>query len=167
MNLLILASYLFLQFLTCLSVSALLATIDIILLSASALFSHNIIIPNLKIKNEKSKLRISRGVVLVAGMVAYIAATYADSIYQLLETASSFGTSGILVITIAGLGTKLGRDQAAFFALINGLIATPIAEYILAVESPLFVQHCGRNDCVFCLRPKWTSKEFVSKKSRC
>lgn len=117
-------------------ISALLATIDSILLSVSALFSHNLIIPSLKVKDEKQKLRISRGLVFVAGMTAYVMAVHAESIYELLETASSFGTSGILVITMAALWTQWGDDVAALVSLFVGLFATPFAEYVLQVESP-------------------------------
>lgn len=117
-------------------ISALLATIDSILLSVSALFSHNLIIPNLKIKDEKQKLRISRGIVFVAGMTAYVMAIYAESIYELLEVASSFDTSGILVITLAALWSNWGDDVAAFVSLVVGLLATPFAEYVLRGESP-------------------------------
>ena len=125
-------------------ISALLATIDSILLSVSALVSHNVVIPSLKIQKEKTKLRISRGVVLVAGFVAYIMAVHAESIYELLEIASAFGTSGILVITLAGLWLKWGDDFTALVTLMVGLIATPVGEYVLEMPSPfLFSIACA------------------------
>lgn len=123
-------------------ISALLATIDSILLSVSALVSHNVIIPKLNIQSEKSKLHLSRGVVIVAGLIAYIMAVYADSIYELLETASAFGTSGILVITLAGLWLNWGDDLTALITLVVGLVTTPVAEYVLNLPSPFLTSIC-------------------------
>lgn len=138
-------------------ISALLATIDSILLSVSALVSHNVIIPAMKIENESTKLKLSRWVVVAAGFVAYIMAVYADSIYELLESASAFGTSGILIITIAGLWLKWGDDFTAAGTLLVGLAATPIAEYVFEAQSPFLVSvSCAF--IAFCLLSIWTLK---------
>lgn len=117
-------------------ISALLATIDSILLSVGALVSHNFLIPRLKIKTQKAKLMISRLVVFSAGLMAYVLAVNSDGIYDLLEVASSFGTSGILIITLVGLWSPFGNQVSAITALLVGLIATPLAEYGLGVTSP-------------------------------
>lgn len=117
-------------------ISALLATIDSILLAVGALFSHNFIIPIFKIQGEKKMLLISRAVVLVAGVTVYILARHSEGIYDLLETASSFGTSGILVITLFGLWSKKGDQLTAFVTVIAGLFFTPLAEYYLELRTP-------------------------------
>ncbi|MCB0366682.1 MAG: sodium:solute symporter family protein [Bdellovibrionaceae bacterium] len=120
-------------------ISALLATIDSILLSVGALVAHNVLIPALKVTEENKKLRLNRTVVVVAGVVAYVMAIYSEGIYELLETASSFGTSGILIITILGLWSKWGCNRTATVTLITGLVATPVGEYIFKVPSPFLV----------------------------
>jgi Na+/proline symporter len=117
-------------------ISALLATIDSILLSCGGLISNNVVIPMFKIKSDLAKVRLSRGLVLGTGIFAYVLAVYSDSIYQLVEAGSSFGTSGILVITLFGLWTPLGHKTAASLTLVVGLVTTPIAEYILNWPSP-------------------------------
>lgn len=117
-------------------ISALLATIDSILLSAGALVSHNLVMPYAKLKNERHILMLSRGVVLLSGVVAYLLAVYSTGIYDLLEQASSFGTAGILVITLCGLWFRFGDSRASFACLLTGLCTTPIAEHFFEVESP-------------------------------
>jgi len=74
---------------------------------------------------------------MLSGIAAYIIAIYSSGIYDLVEAASSFGTAGILVITIIGLlSKKIGHEYSALVALIVGLIATPVSEYVLKLEAP-------------------------------
>lgn len=117
-------------------ISALLATIDSILLAASSMVSNNFLVPLLKITDEKKKLKIGRIVIVAAALVAYVLAVNSESIFELLETASSFGTAGILVITILGLWTKLGDQNIALGTLIVGIIMTPIGDFVLKLSSP-------------------------------
>ncbi|MCB0412415.1 MAG: hypothetical protein KDD22_07810, partial [Bdellovibrionales bacterium] len=74
-------------------ISALLATIDSILLSVGALVSHNFLIPRFNIRTEAAKVKTSRIVVFAAGLVAYLLAIRSSGILELLEIASSFGTA--------------------------------------------------------------------------
>lgn len=117
-------------------ISALLATIDSILLAVGALVSHNFLVPHLKIKKPKSILLCSRLVVLFAGVLVYVLAVYSDGIFELLEAASSFGTSGILVITLVGLWSQWGKEISALGALIVGVLTTPLAEHVFNARSP-------------------------------
>lgn len=123
-------------------ISALLATIDSILLAVGALVGHNFLIPQLGIKSEKAKLILSRSVVMGAGVIVYGLAVHSTGIYDLLETASSFGTSGILVITVLGLWTSWGGQKSAFFTLVAGMLATPFAEHVLDAETPFIISVC-------------------------
>lgn len=120
-------------------ISALLATIDSILLSVGALVGHNFLIPRMKIRGEKAKLLVSRMVVFASGLFAYILALHSTGIYELLEIASSFGTAGILVITLVGLWSSMGNSHAALAALIVGIFTTPLAEYGFDAESPFLI----------------------------
>lgn len=117
-------------------ISAILATIDSILLSAAALVSHNLVVPYFKITNEKTKIRSARIIVVISSLLSVTMAFSSDSIYQLVELASSFGTAGVLVITLCGLHFQWGNSQSALYALLAGLIALPVAKYILQVEAP-------------------------------
>lgn len=117
-------------------ISAILATIDSILLSLSALLTHNILIPALGVEDDKGKLKLARIVVVASGAAAFGIAMTSDSIYDLVETASSFGTAGVLVITLAALWIKNCSSWAAGFALTAGVITTPFAEHLWEVDAP-------------------------------
>ncbi len=129
-------------------ISAILATIDSILLSLSALLTHNILIPALNITDDKKKLQLARSVIILAGAAAFIIAMTADSIYGLVETASSFGTAGVLVITLGALVLKKCGPWPAGFALTVGIITTPLAEYIWELEAP-FITSILASACAF------------------
>lgn len=120
-------------------ISAILATVDSILLSASALVSHNLLIPFFQIKNEKHKILSARVMVIVSALISVAIAFSSDSIYQLVEVASSFGTAGVLVITLCGLHFRWGGTLSASLALVAGLVVLPIAEYGLQLEAPFIV----------------------------
>lgn len=117
-------------------VSAILSTIDSILLAGGGLLSHNLIIPFLGKKAEKRKLGISRFSVLVMALAAFILALTSEGIYQLVELASSLGSAGILVITLVGLWSKKGQAISALAALTLGILFMPIAEYGLELPAP-------------------------------
>ncbi|MCC7405961.1 MAG: hypothetical protein IT288_16330 [Bdellovibrionales bacterium] len=117
-------------------ISALLSTIDSILISVGGLVAHNVLIPKFQVQDEKTKLNINRAVVMAAGLIAYVMAVYSQGILELLELASSFGSAGILIITLLGLWTPLGNNRVATFTLLAGLVATPVAEYWLEFQSP-------------------------------
>jgi Na+/proline symporter len=116
--------------------SALLSTIDSILLGVGGLLAHNLVIPALKIRDERARLLANRLVVLAAGAACYVIAVRSTSIYDLLESASSFGTAGILVITLFGLWLKIGGRGAALATLLAGVVFTPAAEYVLGLPAP-------------------------------
>ena len=155
---------LFLPIFTGALISALLATIDSILISVSGLFAHNYLIPKLDVKDEKKKVLIARLSVIGSAAIAYLLAYNSDSIYSLLEIASSFGTSGILVITLAGLWLRKSSDVVALTTLVVGLIMTPIYDYIFKFESP-FIYSILTCCAVYFLMPLALSLWLKSKSS--
>lgn len=102
-------------------VAAILSTVDSTLLVSSGLMSHNIVIPIFRVTNEKTKVLIARGGVLVFATVAYTQALRAEGVFALVESASAFGSAGILVTTVFGLFTPMGGRFAALGTLIAGL----------------------------------------------
>lgn len=116
-------------------ISAILSTIDSILLAISALVSHNFLVPILKIESPKKKLNLARIVLVVSGIVAYIIAIYGESVYEMVETASSFGTSGILIISLAGIFQKEKSPRLASMTLIFGISLSILLDIILELPA--------------------------------
>ncbi len=114
---------------------AILSTVDSILLSTSALVSHNLIEPLLHEPSERRKLALGRSVVVLSGLFCTVVALHAESIYDLVETASALGTAGILVVTFAGLYDPRPNPTAAVSSLIVGALATPLLDTI-GFEAP-------------------------------
>ena len=103
-------------------ISAILSTVDSTLLTASGIFSHNLVVPLARITDEKKKLLIARGGVFVFGVIAYTLALTADGVYALVEQASAFGSSGAFVVICFGLFTGFGGPKAALTTLIVGAL---------------------------------------------
>ena len=117
--------------------AALLSTVDSILLSSSALASHNVIVPLLHLQAlDTTKLWLGRVMVAIFGIVACIVGLYAKSVYGLVETASTIGTAGILITTVGGLFFKFGGQFAAAAGIIAGGITTPLFEHVFQWEAP-------------------------------
>ena len=81
--------------------------------------------------SERTKVLIARGFVVLFGIVAYILALSADSVYGLVEEASSFGSAGIFVVAVAALFVPIGGRASAFCAILTGLGVWTLAAYAL------------------------------------
>ena len=104
-------------------VSAILSTVDSTLLVSSGLMSHNLVVPMFGITNERAKVRVARAGVMLFGLLAYIQAIRAQGVFELVESASAFGSAGTLVTVCFGLFTTLGGPLAAIATLGTGMIA--------------------------------------------
>ena len=120
-------------------VSAILSTVDSALLVVSSLVSHNLVVPMAPSMSEAAKVRIARGGVALAGVVAYVLAFHADSVYGLVEEASAFGSSGIFVVMVLGLYTRVGGGVAAMSSLLSGIGAWVTGAYVAGAEHPFLV----------------------------
>jgi Na+/proline symporter len=116
-------------------ISAILSTVDSTLLTASALMSHNLIVPISKIESERIKILVARTCVLIFGIIAYALALSASGIYDLVETASAFGSSGSLVVIVFGLFTRFGGAAAALVTLLAGTMSY-VALALIEVPTP-------------------------------
>jgi Na+/proline symporter len=103
--------------------SAILSTVDTILLAGSGLATHNVIAPLLGIVAERSRLRLARGGVVVLGAVALALALHASDVAALVEEASSFGSAGALVVVSFALFSRIGGFRAATASLLGGLVS--------------------------------------------
>jgi Na+/proline symporter len=105
------------------------------LLAASALITTNLIVPSFKISDEGAKLKTARFVLVACGLVAYIMALYGESVYDMVELASSFGTAGILVAFIGGLYSKSATHITANVVMIMGLILSVSFHTFIELEA--------------------------------
>lgn len=102
-------------------VSAILSTVDSTLLVASGLLSHNLVVPLAGITQERHKVWVARGGVLAFGGIATLLAIRADGVFHLVETASAFGSAGVLVTVMGALFTRLGSAVTAAATLLGGV----------------------------------------------
>jgi Na+/proline symporter len=100
-------------------VSAILSTVNSALLAASSLLAHNLVAPLRPGLGERAKLRLARGGVALCGVAAYVLARSADSVYELVESSSAFGSAGLLVI-LGFAFTRIGGPRSAGAALVAG-----------------------------------------------
>ena len=124
-------------------VSAILSTVDSTLLAAAALISHNLIVPCFKEIDEHAKVNIARSGVLVAGLVALALALQSDSIHELVQSASSFGSAGIFVVTAMGLFTRIGGSRAALSAMIVATAVWCAGTWVLTIPLVYLASLCG------------------------
>lgn len=104
-------------------VAAILSTVDSTLLTASGLLSHNVLVPVLGLTNERTRVRVARGLVATFGVIAWLLARRSEGVHALVETASAFGSAGALVSACFGLFTRIGGAAAALTSLLGGTVA--------------------------------------------
>lgn len=104
---------------------------DSTLLAASSLVSHNVVVPLRPGLSERGKVRVARGGVMLFGVTACLLALQAESIFDLVVTASAFGSAGIFVVVVFGLFTRVGGVSSAYAALIAGVSFWMAGEYVM------------------------------------
>lgn len=124
-------------------VSAILSTVDSALLASGSLLSHNVIQPVAGAWVRDRQLLVTRLTVAGLGLVALVIALQSGTIHELIVTAASFGSAGLVVVTLFGLFTPIGGIASAYCALISGagvwggasLFEVTETPYLLAVGS--------------------------------
>lgn len=116
--------------------SAILSTVDSTILSVSSLVSHNLLARLPRFATDRARLRAARVTVVIAGVCAYLVARSGDTIYGLVQTASSFGTAGISVAVLFGLWSRFGGQVAALSSLTAGIAATVGFQTLWEIEAP-------------------------------
>jgi Na+/proline symporter len=103
-------------------ISAILSTVDSVLLSGGSIISHNVVAPLRPGLSEAGRVRAARACVVLLGLVAFAIALRSTTIHELVETASSIGSSGLIVVALFGLFTRFGGPAAALAALATGAV---------------------------------------------
>lgn len=124
-------------------ISTILSTIDSALLSATALASHNLLLPHYPDITEEKKLLLTRIFMVFSGLFCYLVAAGGDSIFGLVELASSFGSAGLLVCVLAGLYLRGGGRLTGMATLITGILLTSLGEFVIEMEAPYLTAVAG------------------------
>lgn len=103
-------------------VAAILSTVDSALLAAAALLSHNVILKAMNNPSEAKKVLVSRICVVTFGIIAYLLATRAESVKELMIEASAFGTAGMFASILFAFIPGFGGKWSAGTALLSGLV---------------------------------------------
>ena len=69
-------------------------------------------------------------------LIALGIALYAGGIYELVATASAFGSAGIFVVGLFGLFSRTGGAPSAYAALVAGVVVWAAGEYWLEWSTP-------------------------------
>ncbi len=117
-------------------ISAILSTVDSCLLAASSLVSHNLVVPLRPTLTDRQKILVARVGVAAFGAIAYVIALHAEGIYELVATASAFGSAGIFVVGLFGLFSRVGGAPSAYAALVAGIAVWAAGEYWLEWSTP-------------------------------
>jgi len=120
-------------------ISAILSTVDSCLLAASSLVAHNLIVPLKPALTDRQRILTARIGVAAFGLLAYAIALYAEGIYELVTTASAFGSAGIFVVGLFGLFGRIGGPASAYAALVAGMVVWAAGEYWLGWSTPYIV----------------------------
>jgi solute:Na+ symporter, SSS family len=117
-------------------VSAILSTVDSALLVSGSLLAHNVILPALPAANERTRLRVNRGAVAGFGVLAYVLALAAPSVYHLVSEASAFGGASVFVAMTFGLFTRVGGAPSAVGAVLAGVSTYVLGAYVFGIPYP-------------------------------
>lgn len=145
-------------------ISAILSTVDSNLLSASSLISHNVVLRLHPRADERFKLISARVLVVAMGLLAYFIAITGESVYALVEEASSFGGAGMAVAMGFGLLTRFGGPRSALAAMVASL-AVRAVQFFRPIEAPMAVS-CIVSLVAYVAVATWETKRRVGDPAR-
>lgn len=117
-------------------ISAILSTVDSVLLAAASMISHNVVMRMLTSPSERLKLRSVRLTVVALAVLAYALALHAGSVGDLVEVAAAAGSSGVIVCLVLGLFTRWGGAVSATAAMLAGALVWLLAELLELTSTP-------------------------------
>ncbi|MDH5198302.1 MAG: sodium:solute symporter family protein [Gemmatimonadota bacterium] len=117
-------------------VSAILSTVDSALLVSGSLLAHNVVLPVLPHATERTKLTVNRAAVATFGLLAYVLALSAPSVYGLVEQASAFGGASVFVAMTFGLFSRIGGARSATGSVVAGVGVYTVGTYGMDLPYP-------------------------------
>ena len=116
-------------------ISAILSTVDSVLLASSGQVSHNIVERVMPWLDDRGRLLLNRVVLALLAVFAFAMALTADRVKDLVETASAAGSAGVFVVAVFGLFTRFGAQHAAMATILAGALGWLIFG-MLEIETP-------------------------------
>ena len=120
-------------------ISAILSTVDSVLISGASALSHNLIIPALSVQSEGERLLTTRLSVAGLGVAATLIALSGLSIYELVEYSGSIGSAGLLVCFLFALFSDLGGERSALTTLALSTLYWGVLHFLISAEAPFTI----------------------------
>jgi Na+/proline symporter len=117
-------------------ISAILSVVHAALHAPAAQVSHNIVNRLRPELTDRARLTSVRLTVLALSVVAFVLALSVTRIKDLVEIASAFGSAGVFVTVLFALFTRIGGPQAAFAAMMTGMLTWAIGRFALDISAP-------------------------------
>ena len=99
------------------------------------------------LSHHQYKLLTVRVCVLLIGIISYALALHADRIKDLVELASSFGSSGLFPVLCFGLFSSVGGTYSAIVSLLSGLVLW-LSFTFLELQAPYILSLLGAS-CMY------------------
>lgn len=120
-------------------ISAIMSVVHATLHAPAAQVAQNLLGSVVPDAGPKARLWTVRLTVAVLAVVAFLLALTSDTIKELVETASAFGSAGVFVVTMFGLFTRFGGERAALATIIVGVLVWAGARSLILTETPYII----------------------------
>jgi SSS family transporter len=120
-------------------VSAILSVVHAALHAPASQLSHNVIARFYPRMPPGVRLTSVRLCVLGLSVVAWLLATSVETIKELVELASAFGSAGAVVVALFGLFTRFGGPWSALTALLAGSLIWAGGRFLFGLDAPYLV----------------------------
>ncbi|HXF53447.1 MAG TPA: sodium:solute symporter family protein [Hyphomicrobiaceae bacterium] len=117
-------------------ISAILSTIDSVLLASSAQVAHNIWTAVVPAQSDRGQLLTTRLTLVALGMVAFAISLTYERVSDMVEIASAAGSAGVFVAAVFGLFTRFGGALAATAAIVVGALSWLLLGAVLELNAP-------------------------------
>lgn len=117
-------------------VSAILSVVHAALHAPAAQISHNIIDRIRPDRTPSDRLRGVRLTTLLLSVVAFFLAIRVETIKELVETASAFGSAGAFVVVMFAMFTRFGGPAAAYAGIAAGMLIWGWSKLIFGLKLP-------------------------------
>lgn len=117
-------------------VSAILSAVHAALHAPAAQVAHNVVIKFRPDLTARARLWLVRWTVAALAVVGYLLALTSETIKELVEIASAFGSAGVFVVTVLGLFTNIGGVPSAYAGILSGVVVWGVGRFVFQMDTP-------------------------------